>query len=228
MSLISEALKKAQRMRTSESSASAAPFASGGGTMGRRGRPRATSPVAWIFAGATVVVSLAVVTTVFLLRPAPTALAAAKSASAPPAANTSSATPAAPAVPASVILPAPKPAEPAPAVSEAIAPPAKPATPPPSPSPEPAPAPSGHVPPSVAVVAPTGESKPDLRIQAFVDAIKVTGIRSSGTESKVMMNDHIFRVNDIVDRSLNLRLIEVQSDRLTFVDENRMVYTKNF
>jgi hypothetical protein len=71
-------------------------------------------------------------------------------------------------------------------------------------------------------------SRPDLRIQTFVDSIKVGGIRSSGAESKVLMNDHVYRVNDIVDRSLNLRLTEVRSDSLTFVDENGATYTKSF
>ena len=78
------------------------------------------------------------------------------------------------------------------------------------------------------MAAPAGSAQPDPRVQSFVDAIKVAGIRSSGTDSKVLMNDKVFRVNDIVDRSLNLRLIEVQADNLTFVDENSVTYVKNF
>jgi hypothetical protein len=78
------------------------------------------------------------------------------------------------------------------------------------------------------VPAAAGSARPDPRIQSFVDAIKVAGIRSSGTDSKVLMNDKVYRVNDIVDRSLNLRLVEVQADSLTFVDENSVSYTKNF
>ncbi len=71
-----------------------------------------------------------------------------------------------------------------------------------------------------------GPARPDPRIEMFVDGLKVAGIRFSGTDSKVLMNDKVYRVNDIVDRSLNLRLIEVQSDSLTFVDENNVTYTK--
>jgi hypothetical protein len=42
------------------------------------------------------------------------------------------------------------------------------------------------------------------------------------------MNDKVFRVNDIVERLLNVRLTAVETDSLTFVDDNGVVYTKNF
>jgi ribosome-associated protein YbcJ (S4-like RNA binding protein) len=58
--------------------------------------------------------------------------------------------------------------------------------------------------------------------------LKVTGIRSSGTDSKVLMNDRVFRVNDVVDRSLGVRLTKVSSDSLTFTDANGAVYVKYF
>jgi hypothetical protein len=221
MSLISEALKKAQRARTSES---AAP--SSGGGISRHSRSPATQPIVWVVAGAAVVVSLAVVTTVFLLRPAAPALSLAKAAAAPAAANTASATTASPVVAAPIVTPAPKSPEPVPDIV-ATAP--KPAAPPsPASRPTTTSSSSGRLPPSVPLPVPAGDARPDLRIQTFVDAIKVAGIRSSGAESKVLMNDHVYRMNDIVDRSLNLRLVDVQTDSLTFVDENNVVYVKNF
>ncbi len=219
MSLISEALKKAQRARTSES---AAP--SSGGGISRHSRSPATQPIVWVVAGAAVVVSLAVVTTVFLLRPTAPALSQAKAAAAPAAANTASATTASPVVAAPIATPAPKSPEPVPDIVATAPKPAAPT----SPSSRPATAPSGRLPPSVPLPVPAGDARPDLRIQTFVDAIKVAGIRSSGAESKVLMNDHVYRMNDIVDRSLNLRLVDVQTDSLTFVDENNVVYVKNF
>ena len=178
----------------------------------------------WVVAGAAVVVSLAVVTTVFLLRPAAPALSQAKAAAAPAAANTASATTASPVVAAPIATPAPKSPEPVPDIVATAPKPAAPlATAPRSTT-----ASSGRLPPSVPLPVPTGDARPDLRIQTFVDAIKVAGIRSSGAESKVLMNDHVYRMNDIVDRSLNLRLVDVQTDSLTFVDENNVVYVKNF
>jgi hypothetical protein len=78
------------------------------------------------------------------------------------------------------------------------------------------------------VIRPAPVAKPDARIQTYIEALRVTGIRASGTDSKVLMNDRVFRVNDIVERSLGLRLTGVAADRLSFTDENGMVYTRNF
>jgi hypothetical protein len=71
-------------------------------------------------------------------------------------------------------------------------------------------------------------SKPDPKILAYIDALQIAGIRVSDTGSKVLMNDRVFRENEIVDHLLGLRLKKVESDTLTFVDERGVIYTKNF
>jgi len=68
----------------------------------------------------------------------------------------------------------------------------------------------------------------DLRILTFIDAIRVAGIRSSGAESKVLMNDRVYRLNDMVDYTLGIRLTKVATDGLTFTDANGTTYVKNF
>src|SRR5690606_23091467 len=40
-----------------------------------------------------------------------------------------------------------------------------------------------------------GPDEPDERVTAFVESIRVMGIRSSGTESRVLMNERVYRVN---------------------------------
>ena len=65
-------------------------------------------------------------------------------------------------------------------------------------------------------------------LASFVEAVRVTGIRSFGTESRVLMNERVFKVNDIVDRLLGVKLTAVQSDSLTFTDANGVTYVKNF
>jgi hypothetical protein len=86
-----------------------------------------------------------------------------------------------------------------------------------------------------APTAPTAErapapapALPDPRIQTFVDAIRVAGIRSSGAESKVLMNDRVYRVGDTVDLALGIKLEAVAPDSLTFVDAHGASYKKNF
>jgi hypothetical protein len=41
------------------------------------------------------------------------------------------------------------------------------------------------------------------------------------------MNDHVYRVNDYVERTLGLKLTKIQEDMLTFADENGFEYTKS-
>ncbi|MES2692233.1 MAG: hypothetical protein V4773_02090, partial [Verrucomicrobiota bacterium] len=149
-----------------------------------------------------------------------------------PGADTKAAAPApsladAPAVPASAATAPP----PSPTVNQATAtPPGSTFSQPPATQPattaatEPAsePLPSKFVPP------PAAAAKTDERIAAFVDAIKVTGIRSSGAESRVLMNDRVYKVNDIVERTLGVRLVKVAPDSLTFSDNNGFTYVKLF
>lgn len=68
----------------------------------------------------------------------------------------------------------------------------------------------------------------DERVHAFLDALRITGVRSSGNDSRVLMNEKVYRVNDLVDRTLGLRLKVVAADHLTFTDAHGVEYVKNF
>ena len=80
--------------------------------------------------------------------------------------------------------------------------------------------------PAPAAALPPGT--PDERVAAFVDSIRVTGIRSSGAESRVLMNERVYRVNDVVERNLGVRLVKAAADSLTFSDPRGVTYVKNF
>jgi hypothetical protein len=210
MSLINEALKKAQRQRSDIPSGA---MPSAGGFDQRGPRPMRTQSIVLLVAGAAVLVVFSVVITVYLVNRNP------GSAATPPLAATP--TP----LPPAVDLDAPPPVIVAPAI--AIAPPvveaesaavAGTAAPAAAPAVEPI---------AIPPIAPAAR-QPELHIQLFVDAIRVMGVRSSGGESKVLMNDRVYRVNDIVDRALVLKLVKVEPELLTFTDPNGMVYTKSF
>lgn len=68
----------------------------------------------------------------------------------------------------------------------------------------------------------------DPRILAYLDALRVNGIRPSPDDPKVLANNRVYRINDVVDRELNLRLTAIAPSRLTFEDERGMPYVKNF
>jgi len=88
-----------------------------------------------------------------------------------------------------------------------------------------------------AAVAPVAQSTPppalapdapDERVTAFVESVRVTGIRSSGSDSRVLMNERVYRVNDVVERNLNVRLVKAGADSLTFADPRGVLYVKRF
>ena len=260
MSLINDALKKAQKMRMQDPAASAPSLANGNsGPVTKRARPMSARWLAGIVAGAAVLVVASVLVTVFWLRTPGATLASRPVA--PPAAVSESPPPMPAAPPTRKVEPAPglttaapspivvvappaavggtalvaPPAETHPTAASPVAPAAPPGSAPPSPVGVASVPPVSDVPaPAVASAAlrpaapPAPAARPDPRIQAFVDALRVAGIRASGSDSKVLMNDRVFRVNDIVERTLGLRLTGVAADRLSFTDENGVVYTRNF
>jgi hypothetical protein len=235
MSLINEALKKAQQARHHGAAAEATP-----GVVERRDQPPSARTTLLIAAGAVVLVVIAMVLTALWITRSPKNATVAVTAPPPSAPVTPQPTvkDAAPkpvvislptlSTPPPITVPVEKPAatpSPTPATITSTTPVKLPATastsssasaPTVASSPVPAPAPAELDPKQVE------------RIHQFVEAVRVTGIRASGTESKVLMNDRVYRVNDIVDRTLGLRLTKVGTDSLTFTDTSGATYVKYF
>jgi hypothetical protein len=127
-----------------------------------------------------------------------------------------------------VVLPAaqptpPKPASPPPAQTvatdtPAVSLPATTATPV---------ATAAALPPLYAPRAPAPVN-PSIRIQGFIDRIRVTGIRKSDTESRVILNYRMFRVGDMVDSGLEVKLVKIEDGVLTFADSSGKTYIKLF
>ncbi len=177
-----------------------------------------------IVAGACVVVALSVAVTVYLLRtPHPPEKPASVVASTPVApATATTPEPQATAAPVvampTIAADAPVEVKTEPVVSEQV-----------EVEPEPAPIviaqPLPEPPPPAA---PATVIRPDVNVYTFIDGLQVMGVRFSGASSKVLMNNRVYRVNDIVDRPLGLRLTAVTENSLTFVDANGASYIKNF
>jgi len=227
MSLINEALKKAQRQRAAEAS-TAGDAESAPGRVAKRPQAMRAQTVILLAAAATVLIVFSVVVTVYWLnaapepkriaapvtpKPAPAAASDPRPIVVPAAASPAGAAPAS-TPPAAVSLPAVATVTPTPTAPTPVSTVATPAPEPPS---------------TTASAAPKlAPDAPDPRIQSFVDTVRVTGIRSSGSDSKVLMNDRVYRVNDLVDRALGVKLIRVAPDTLTFADARGVTYTKSF
>jgi hypothetical protein len=231
MSLINDALKKAARQRAEDQyEAAPAPDKGGRRRIARHGAPMTVQTMVLLAAGAvTLIVASVVITGVLLsgkLEPKP--VAAAKPVLPTPAPQ------AAPVivvkVPPAPVAPSPKPTAAPPTAAPVVV------APPPSPTPSPVvEAPVVEAP--VVQVAPTQAPKPVAvappmshgeQVQSFIDKLRVTGVRAAGTDSKALVDGHVYRVNDILDRGLGIKLVQVDADHLTLVDSEGVTYVKNF
>lgn len=83
--------------------------------------------------------------------------------------------------------------------------------------------------PSPIVAEPAAPAiKIGTRIQAFIDRLRITSIRISDTGNKVILNDRLFRENDLVEPALGLRLTAIEPKLLTFTDESGNIYLRHF
>jgi len=228
MSLINDALKKAARLRAEE--LSELPPMPGGGHRGtsRRGQPMRTQTLVLIGGAAVVLVVVSAVITGILVTGKPEAKAAAT----PPAKA---------AVPSPPLAPAPKASTPAPAIVVSVpkvSPPAPTAVPTPIAAPGAQPVAQAKTSPTPAPVAAAAvqESTPASQapqshndmVQAIVDRFRVSGVRAAGADSKALVDGHVYKVNEVIDHTLGLKLVKVDADHLTFVDRDGATYVKAF
>ena len=70
--------------------------------------------------------------------------------------------------------------------------------------------------------------KLDNKVINYIESLRIAGIRASATDSKVLMSDRVYRVGDIVEHEMGLKLIAITSGSLTFEDERGARYTRTF
>ena len=239
MSLINDALKKAQRERTG-GAPETTPVPGGGSRPPIEAQRRANrGPQLTLIAGGAIAGMVLAGGAVWFFRspPPPTApstpvraeaspaiAATAAPAATPPAAAGRTATP-----PAAVASQAQS--GPGPVLTPAESTPAKSST-----STEPtvstaarAAATPSHEPMRANPPAPSAAPTLTLaKLAEIVDALRVTGIRPAGVDSKVLLNDRVFRLGDVVDLAHGVRLTGATANSLTFSEPSGLVYTRNF
>jgi hypothetical protein len=243
MSLINDALKKAQKQRTGETDSTPAASGDPGPRTVRRGKPAGPSS-ALVLGGIGLAAVVVVGAAVFFTRRPAAESAPATPATMTPVPATQPAASQAPVAQAS----APKPAEVAPqpvVQAPVIAPPvqkpvvavAPPKAEPAQPKTEP---PAAPVVTTTVVSAPvitipasdparaTAPGKLEPRAITFIESIRVAGIRASGSDRKVLMNDRVYRLGDLVEPEMGLTLVGIAFNALTFQDEKGAKYTRNF
>lgn len=241
MSLINEALKKAQRQRALDSaplsSAPSGVAAAAVTTHVRVASHKRSHAALWFGLG---LVALGAGATALVMHysfdpatPDTTKVAH----TAPPPAVAPAPIPSAPAS-------APAPASPAPAAVEPeaplvmlppIAPPTPAAAPvitaesPPSPAPSEAAVPEPVAPVPVApIAAPPTPAEREAQVYSFLNTIRLSGVRGLDREARVLMNERVWRLNDIVSPELGLRLSAVRANLLVFTDAQGKTYEKPY
>ena len=61
-----------------------------------------------------------------------------------------------------------------------------------------------------------------------MDALRISVVRLTPTDPKVVLNGQVFRINDMVDRGLKVRLVKIEASRLTFSDLTGFEYLKTY
>jgi hypothetical protein len=240
MSLINDALKKAQRQRTGEAPPLAAMPGVGGESavrIAKRAKPAGFNTLllrAGVGAGALLVLGVGGYFA-FRGQPAdatvtPPPVAQSPATQLPAPASAPSADPA-----TSFVLPVAPPTSPvnAPAPKAAVTvatPPAKtaaPATVTATPSPATT-APAGNPPLSAPAAPAQPPAKMEGKAVAYIENLRIAGIRASTTDAKVLMNDRVYRQGDMVEHELGLKLVGITAGSLTFEDPQGARYTRSF
>jgi hypothetical protein len=221
MSLINDALKKAQKQRTGDSPPLAAMPGIGGESAARiakRAKPAGFNSLLirlGLGAGGVLVLAAAAWLAVRAFNRPPDI---------PPAKPTvvTQAAPAPASTPSTFTVPIVVPAAPEPVKVS-----------PPTPSA------AGESKPVAAIVAPVepppepapvkaAPAKLDAKAVVYIENLRIAGIRASATDSKVLMNDRVYRVGDMVEHELGLKLTGITASSLSFEDEHGAKYTRNF
>ncbi len=242
MSLINDALKKAQKQRTGEAPSLGSMPSVGGqsaASISRSGKSSGNPLLIPAGIGAGVLVLAIGGYFAFSGKSAPSSpLPAPSSAQTQPSSpNVGSPLVGGPSSAPSSPLPAPSPAQPStaaptsPAFTLQAAPKSEPLVPAPVQATASIPQ-ASHPTPQASVAQASEPAKPVLKLEpramTFIENIKVAGIRASATDSKVLMNDRVYRIGDIVEHEMALKLVGITSNSLTFEDERGGRFTRTF
>ncbi|PTY04764.1 hypothetical protein DB347_18850 [Opitutaceae bacterium EW11] len=239
MSLINDALKKAQQQREkTPGSQPGSPAPTAAASPASPPARNSSRTFTLLLVGGCALIAVSVAVTVYLLRgdrteprpaiasakPVPTLVPAAAEPvkTTPPASTTAGTQPAAATPAATLPSTASIPAKPeaSPAIANAPEPVRS------APVPEPPKTAATETPVRPAEAQPA--VKLTFRIQGMVDKFRIAGIRLSDTDSKVILNDHLFRQNDLIEPSIGLRLTKIEPHTLTFTDAEGNTYVKRF
>ncbi len=81
---------------------------------------------------------------------------------------------------------------------------------------------------SPVVKAPVIAAEPDQKIIDWVEQSTVSGVRITSSSSKVLINNRGFSPGDSVSTTLDLKIFEIEAKRIILIDANGVKYVKSF
>ncbi len=78
------------------------------------------------------------------------------------------------------------------------------------------------------IKAPTPEPEPNKEIMDWIEQCTISGVRITSNSSKVILNNKAFIPGDSVNMSLKLKILEIEPERILFIDSNGVEYMKLF
>lgn len=233
MSLINDALRKAQKQRTGEMPVLSSMPAIGGESAARiakRTRPAGFYTLLIRLGAGVALLAVVIIGGVMLLRkktgPVETATPPVQTAAVPQATAVQTPAPQPPAAtpqPAATTFVVPVVVQPTPAATPKASTPIVPAE-----TPKPVASVATPVTAKPEPVKPAVPGKLDSKAIQFIESLKVVGIRASTTDSKVLMNDRVYRIGNIVEHEMGIKLTGITANSLTFEDERGGSYTRTF
>ncbi len=73
-----------------------------------------------------------------------------------------------------------------------------------------------------------GDSDLNAAIAAYLDSLYVGAVKSAGRNSKVVLNNKVYRPNSMVSSEFNLRVLEIHPQEIIFIDDAGTQYIKYF
>ena len=64
-------------------------------------------------------------------------------------------------------------------------------------------------------------------VRSFINQMRVTGVRNAGKKSKILFDNHVASVDDVIDEEHQLRVKNVNSRQIVFLDGSGIEYTKS-
>ncbi len=71
-------------------------------------------------------------------------------------------------------------------------------------------------------------SQSDPAVIAFLEASRITGVRVAGSDSRVLMNNQVYRLGSLVHNNPRIRISQILTQEIRFIDESGAEYRKQF